>query len=1018
MKLFVSDGNPHCVKVLAVLEYTGVKCDVKHVNHEERVVPYLSRPALPALLLPSGTHLFSPNSICQYLTELNGQESSDIVNQWLEWEATELQPAVMQALHMVVLQGKGAETPRVLQGPLSYLDQSLSQRTTPFLTAEMVSVADVVLWAALYPILSDSSLVSGNQRLQLWFERVGMLAACVSAAQTVLQGKGLKAESLKTYLQRQPTTHHGQGQVQGRGTQPCNSPEGGDDDDCVLSEEEIQSAAVTWGKGLTDLPMVPERQHPILPQEGKRNVLVTSALPYVNNVPHLGNIIGCVLSADVFARYGRLRGWNVLYVCGTDEYGTATENKAREEGLTAQQICDKYHAVHASIYQWFQVDFDFFGRTTTKKQTEIAQNIFWRLHERGFLLEDIVEQLRCEACQRFLADRFVEGTCPFCSYPEARGDQCDKCGKLINAVELREPTCKVCSQTPVVQSSKHLFLDLPKLEAELEQWLERSTGSGDWTANAKQITRSWVRDGLKPRCITRDLKWGTPVPHPDFSDKVFYVWFDAPIGYLSITANYTDQWEKWWKNPQQVELYNFMAKDNVPFHSVVFPCSLLGAQDNYTLVNHLVATEYLNYEDTKFSKSRGVGVFGDMAKDTGIPSDVWRFYLLYLRPEGQDSAFSWVDMATKNNSELLNNLGNFINRAGMFVSKFFESCVPAMALQQDDKRLLAQVGWELKQYINLMDRVKIRDALKCILNISRHGNQYIQVNEPWKKIKGDETDRQRSGTVTGVSVNVACLLSVMLQPYMPTVSQTIRQQLNAPPSVTGTLLQGTGNFVCSLPAGHHIGTVSPLFQKLESEQIESLKKRFGGQQPEEEEEAKPKPKTTAQPDVNAQPATTPASGPAAQTAVNGADTERARELTLAVAEQGEKVRTLKGQKAEKTVIGAEVTKLLDLKKQLSLAEGKDPEPVLTKGKKNAQPATTPASGPAAQTAVNGADAERARELTLAVAEQGEKVRTLKGQKAEKTVIGAEVTKLLELKKQLSLAEGKDPEPVLTKGKKK
>uniref|UniRef100_A0A8C7HPR8 Methionine--tRNA ligase, cytoplasmic n=1 Tax=Oncorhynchus kisutch TaxID=8019 RepID=A0A8C7HPR8_ONCKI len=610
-----------------------------------------------------------------------------------------------------------------------------------------------------------------------------------------------------------------------------------------------------------------------LPQEGKRNVLVTSALPYVNNVPHLGNIIGCVLSADVFARYGRLRGWNVLYVCGTDEYGTATENKAREEGLTAQQICDKYHAVHASIYQWFQVDFDFFGRTTTKKQTEIAQNIFWRLHERGFLLEDIVEQLRCE------------GTCPFCSYPEARGDQCDKCGKLINAVELREPTCKVCSQTPVVQSSKHLFLDLPKLEAELEQWLERSTGSGDWTANAKQITRSWVRDGLKPRCITRDLKWGTPVPHPDFSDKVFYVWFDAPIGYLSITANYTDQWEKWWKNPQQVELYNFMAKDNVPFHSVVFPCSLLGAQDNYTLVNHLVATEYLNYEDTKFSKSRGVGVFGDMAKDTGIPSDVWRFYLLYLRPEGQDSAFSWVDMATKNNSELLNNLGNFINRAGMFVSKFFESCVPAMALQQEDKRLLAQVGWELKQYINLMDRVKIRDALKCILNISRHGNQYIQVNEPWKKIKGDETDRQRSGTVTGVSVNVACLLSVMLQPYMPTVSQTIRRQLNAPPSVTGTLLQGTGNFVCSLPAGHHIGTVSPLFQKLESEQIESLKKRFGGQQ--------------------------------VSTVSN----------LLSALYQGEKVRTLKGQKAEKTVIGAEVTKLLELKKQLSLAEGKDPEPV-------------------------------------------------------------------------------------------
>ncbi|CAB1353236.1 unnamed protein product [Coregonus sp. 'balchen'] len=542
------------------------------------------------------------------------------------------------------------------------------------------------------------------------------------------------------------------------------------------------------------------------------------------------------------------------------------------------------------------------------------------------------DMLRCEACQRFLADRFVEGTCPFCSYPEARGDQCDKCGKLINAVELRGPLRGV-------------------------------------------IWANWGRG--PPRT------WRTQKPITGLGGE-------APV-----------------------ELYNFMAKDNVPFHSVVFPCSLLGAQDNYTLVNHLVATEYLNYEDTKFSKSRGVGVFGDMAKDTGIPSDVWRFYLLYLRPEGQDSAFSWADMAIKNNSELLNNLGNFINRAGMFVSKFFENCVPDMILQQEDKRLLAQVGWELKQYITLMDRVKIssvlftlsgsplfcspyqdllcsvhpiriRDALKCILNISRHGNQYIQVNEPWKKIKGDETDRQRAGTVTGVSVNVACLLSVMLQPYMPTVSQTIRQQLNAPPTVTATMLQGTGNFVCSLPAGHHIGT----------------------------------PKTTAQTDVNAQPAPTPASAPAAQTAVNGADAERARELALAVAEQGEKVRTLKGQKAEKAVIGAEVTKLLELKKQLSLAEGKNPEPVLTKGKKNAQPAPTPASAPAAQTTTNGADAERARELTLAVAEQGEKVRTLKGQKAEKAVIGAEVTKLLELKKQLSLAEGKNPEPVLTKGKKK
>ncbi|XP_016525580.1 methionine--tRNA ligase, cytoplasmic isoform X1 [Poecilia formosa] len=920
MELFVSEGNPHCLKVLAALKVTGVQCGVQFVNHEGKVVPFLPRPAVPTLFLPSGQHLFSSNTICRYLFELNGPESSDQCNQWLEWEATILQPALLRALHLAVLQGKGSEVPKVLQGPLNVLDQSLAKGSTAYLTGEAVSVADVVLWGALHPVLSVSSLVlSDHKSVKAWFDRVAAVRGCQSAAQKVLQGKGL--EAMKSYMQKQPAP-------QSRDTQPCNgSPAETDEGERAVSEEEMEAAALIWSKDLNACSHPAEKQHPVMPQEGNRNVLITSALPYVNNVPHLGNIIGCVLSADVFSRYGQLRGWNVLFVCGTDEYGTATENKAREEGLTPQQICDKYHAVHSSIYKWFQIDFDFFGRTTTEKQTEIAQDIFWRLHKNGFLVEDTVEQLRCENCQRFLADRFVEGTCPHCSYPEARGDQCDKCGRLINAVELREPQCKVCRQTPEIRSSKHLFLDLPKLETQLENWLERSTSSGDWTANAKQITRSWLRDGLKPRCITRDLQWGTPVPHPDFKEKVFYVWFDAPIGYLSITANYTNEWEKWWKNPHQVELYNFMAKDNVPFHSVVFPCSLLGAQDNYTLVSHLIATEYLNYEDTKFSKSRGVGVFGDMAKDTGIPSDVWRFYLLYVRPEGQDSAFSWADMALKNNSELLNNLGNFINRGGMFVTKFFGGCVPAMELQQEDKKLLAVVGWELQQYIQLMDKVKIRDALKHILNISRHGNQYIQVNEPWKKIKGGESERQRAGTVTGVSVNIACLLSVMLLPYMPAVSQTIRDQLNAPQTCINTMLQGPGTFVCALRAGHRIGTVSPLFQKLEADQIEALKKRFGGQQPEDEPSNK---KITA----STQPAAVPAPPVVAEVkVVDGSDPEKAKQLAEAVAEQGDKVRALKSEKAEKAVITAEVSKLLDLKKQLALAEGKSPEPAPQKGKK-------------------------------------------------------------------------------------
>ncbi|XP_035380631.1 methionine--tRNA ligase, cytoplasmic isoform X1 [Electrophorus electricus] len=926
MKLFVSEGNPHCVKVLVVLELTGVKCDVQLVNHEDKVVPFLNRPVLPVLLLPSGQHLFSPNAICQYLFEVGGKEASNSSSQFLEWEATELQPVLIQALHMVALQGKTHDAGLVLKGSLSWLEQCLSKRRTQFLTAETVTVADIVLWAAFYPILADPGFSADLGELQLvrdWFERVGLIPACVRASQKVLQGKGL--ESLKNFLKKQPTPH-----TQRKDSQPSTNAIETEDLDPAMTEEEIEATAQAWCKGLPDCPDAPQRQHPILPQEGKRNVLVTSALPYVNNVPHLGNIIGCVLSADVFARYGRLRGWNLLYVCGTDEYGTATENKAREEGLTPREICDKYHTVHSAIYKWFQIDFDYFGRTTTDRQTEISQNIFWRLHERGFLLEDTVEQLRCERCQRFLADRFVEGVCPHCRYPEARGDQCDKCGRLINAVELKEPQCKVCGQTPVIRTSKHLFLDLPKLEGDLEQWLERSLSSGDWTPNAKHITHSWIRDGLKPRCITRDLQWGTPVPHPDYREKVFYVWFDAPIGYLSITANYTSQWEKWWKNPQQVELYNFMAKDNVPFHSVVFPCSLLGAQDNYTLVNHLIATEYLNYEDTKFSKSRGVGVFGDMAKDTGIVSDVWRFYLLYMRPEGQDSAFCWADMALKNNSELLNNLGNFINRAGMFVSKFFEGCVPEIVLREEDKCLIAQVCWELKQYIQLLDKVRIRDALKCILNISRHGNQYIQVNEPWKKIKGGDNDRQRAGTVTAVSVNMACLLSVLLEPYMPTVSVTIRAQLQAPACCGSAMLAADGCFLRSLSTGHRIGTVSPLFQKLGSEQIEALRKRFGGQQPEEATHAGEVPIGTAS---STAPKATATAEPATNASVSAADPQRATQLAAAVSEQGDKVRALKAQKADKSVITVEVNKLLELKKELALTEGKNPEPSPQKGKK-------------------------------------------------------------------------------------
>jgi len=298
------------------------------------------------------------------------------------------------------------------------------------------------------------------------------------------------------------------------------------------------------------------------------------------------------------------------------------------------------------------------------KQTQISQEIFTNLNKNGYVFSDEVEQLYCETCSKFLADRFVEGTCPYCGYHDARGDQCDKCGKLINAVELINPRCKKTSERPVIKSSQHLFLDLPKLSPLLESYLNETISHKDsrWTNTAGVITRSWLKEGLKPRCITRDLKWGTRVPLKGFEDKVFYVWFDAPIGYISIAANYSDRWESWFKSPDNVEYYQFMAKDNVPFHSVIFPSCLLGTKEPFTLCKHMSGIEYLNYEDGKFSKSRGTGVFGDQAKATDIEPDIFRFYLAYIRPETMDSTFSWEDMMTKNNSELLNNLGNFVNR--------------------------------------------------------------------------------------------------------------------------------------------------------------------------------------------------------------------------------------------------------------------------------------------------------------------------------------------------------------------
>lgn len=579
-----------------------------------------------------------------------------------------------------------------------------------------------------------------------------------------------------------------------------------------------------------------------LPIPGKRNVLITSALPYVNNVPHLGNIIGCVLSADVFARYCRLRGYNAVYICGTDEYGTATETKAMEEKCTPQQICDKYHAVHKQVYDWFDISFDKFGRTSTPQQTEVCQAIFKKLYDNNWLTENTMQQLYCDNCPRFLADRLVEGVCPTpgCNYDSARGDQCEKCGKLLNPTELIDPRCKVCQTTPRIRDTNHLFLELPQLKDKLVEYINEMSEAGSWSQNAIQTTHAWLREGLKPRCITRDLKWGVPVPHERFEDKVFYVWFDAPIGYVSITSCYTPEWEQWWKNPENVELFQFMGKDNVPFHTVIFPSTLLGTGEKWTLMKTISVTEYLNYEAGKFSKSKGIGVFGNDVKDTNIPVEVWRYYLLTNRPEVSDTLFTWVDLQAKLNSELLNNLGNFVNRVLSFVAKptglGYGSVIPD-AQGADSHSLTVElaekVGKSVEQYVEAMEKVKLKQGLKTAMSISSEGNAYLQASQFWKLYKEDQLS---CSIVMKTSVGLVHLLACLLEPFMPSFSIEVFKQLNLPPETQVSLQDENGEIERAkrpweiIPAGHKIGVPEPLFKELKDEEVEFYRTKFAGSQ--------------------------------------------------------------------------------------------------------------------------------------------------------------------------------------------
>ena len=548
--------------------------------------------------------------------------------------------------------------------------------------------------------------------------------------------------------------------------------------------------------------------------------LITSALPYVNNIPHLGNLTQ-VLSADVFARFCRSKGYETLYICGTDEYGTASETRALQEGVTPRELCDHYHAIHRDIYKWFNISFDYFGRTSTPKQTEIVQHIFNEVDKNGYISEKESEQLYCPECKRYLADRYVTGTCPHCGDTGARGDQCDKCGTLLDPTELIDPKCSVCGHTPILKKTKHLYINLPKALPLLQKWMDKASVEGFWAKNAIQITNSWIRDGLQERCITRDLKWGIPVPKEGFEDKVFYVWFDAPIGYISITANATENWEYWWRDPENTELFQFIGKDNIPFHTVIFPSSLLATGEKWTMLHHMSSTEYLNYEGGKFSKSRGIGIFGNDVQETGIPADVWRFYMFYNRPEKQDFTFTWKDFQEKINKELIGNLSNLVNRTLTFVKRFYDGNLGEGAL---DEELKAQIIEKEKEITDSLERADERDALRAIFALSDIGNKAFQASEPWK-LRNEDPEKAKA--ILRTLVYLIRDLGVMVTPYMPSTGDKILAFVSSPSS--------TWNDCGTFNGELKVGEISLLFEKLEDKRVDELREKYSGSQSEREE---------------------------------------------------------------------------------------------------------------------------------------------------------------------------------------
>ena len=532
----------------------------------------------------------------------------------------------------------------------------------------------------------------------------------------------------------------------------------------------------------------------------KEKRLITAALPYTNNVPHIGNIVGSHLPADIFARYCRARGYDTVFVGGTDDNGTTSEIAAQQHGVSFEKLCTFFYNIHKHIYDWFQISYDNFSRTSKPIHHETVKEFFLKLYAHGYLLEKNVHIPFCTSCQRSLADRYIQGTCPYCAYEFARGDQCEHCGKLLEPDQLKKPSCSVCKkETIAFQQKKHLFLDLAKSSKHLEKWIKSQK---HWRKQVTHMALSWIDNGLKPRDITRELKSGVPFPIKGYEDKKIYVWAEAAIGYISSTKEWNnDKWQDYWKN-KDCKIYNFIGKDNIPFHTIVFPAELL-AEGTYTLPYNVVGLQYLNYERSKFSKSKGHGVFCENLPNIDRGVDYWRFYLSFCIPETGDTEFLWKEFQDRINNDLIANFGNFINRTLTFIWKNYKGTITG----EEDKEFTGHIKTKVTDILHSYEHIELRDALRKILELSTIGNKYLNDKEPWKT--GDKNSLYNCS-------HLCKILALLIQPYLPVTSKTILSYLNCPEKDWRKLLAYT---ITKINEPHI------LFDKLEDAKIEDLKKK-------------------------------------------------------------------------------------------------------------------------------------------------------------------------------------------------